>query len=410
MPPSEQAKAQGSSEACPAPTAKPEEIPQEIDQPDVASAEIIQLNPRQNPGNSASISSQDNVALAEPHLVIAALTPAAPLQADLQGHDGAWAKGRIQIAPSLLENYTIGGVAAAMPHLIRVAVSTALQTETKEPICILLPSTENVAQIVAIISSLQCLAADYPENRERFAERYLKQGSSVRILPDGNVFAVGERTSVRGIDGVYLGFTEKETLDGDGKRLVPDNELLRYEPTTRQLPKSRASIRYRPSQSTSVDALAGVRAFGNSGLYSNRIVLVGSRAEFERVLESTTLASSNAATGESRLLAEDFAWGTFDENGRPFVLSPDGSAGCPLVAVARIRQGRSDRPVRHDAGRGAKDKRGTLPAPVVEPKRSASAERRHMQTHSRLSAARLRPGHHSIHRRVGHGAAHKIAD
>jgi hypothetical protein len=70
-----------------------------------------------------------------------------------------------------------------------------------------------------------------------------------------------------------MGYTDKETLDGDGKRLVPDDQLLRYEPTIRQLPKSRSSIKCGPPRSTAIDEIAEVKAFGNSGLYRNRVGL-----------------------------------------------------------------------------------------------------------------------------------------
>ena len=48
---------------------------------------------------------------------------------------------------------------------------------------------------------------------------------------------------------------------------------------------------------TRVDKLAGVRTFGNSTLYRNRVALVGSRTEFERALEITSLASGDGARG-----------------------------------------------------------------------------------------------------------------
>jgi len=69
----------------------------------------------------------------------------------------------------------------------------------------------------------------------------------------------------------------------------------------------------------------------------NRVVLVGSRAEFERVLNDSVLTSAEPIHGSvpNCPLAESFAWGSFDENGHPFVLAPDGSAGSPLVGVAR---------------------------------------------------------------------------
>ncbi len=179
----------------------------------------------------------------------------------------------------------------SMPHIARIVVATALQTKATDPICIILPSTEHVAQFTAIVSALQCLANDFPDNQKHFVDRYFAPGSSVRILPDGNVFVVKGKSTGLGLDGIFLGYTEKETLVGDGRRLAPNEELFRYEPTTRQLPKSKRSIRFSDPERTKIDELTGVKTFGNSGLYNNRIILVGSQKEFGRVLESLTLTS-----------------------------------------------------------------------------------------------------------------------
>jgi hypothetical protein len=245
---------------------------------------------------------------------------------------------KLQINPTLLDRIviSIAGHRVPLPHVARMVVSTALQTQVPSPICIVLPSTEHVAQFAAILSALQCLASDFPNNRKHFLERYFKPGASVRILPDKNVFVVGTKSTGLGKDGVFLGYTEKETLIGDGRRLFSNEELFRFEPTTRQLPKSRSSIRFNTAERTKVDELAEVETFGNSGLYNNRVVLIGSQKEFGRVLDGLTLVCGQEGSDQVHApLVENFAWGNFDENGQPFVLSPEGSGGAPLVAIAR---------------------------------------------------------------------------
>lgn len=243
---------------------------------------------------------------------------------------------KLRISPTLLDTVLIENADKhlPMPHIARMVVSTALQTKLADPICIVLPSTEHVVQFTAILSALQCLAADFPDNRKRFLDRYFTLGSSVRILPDGYVFVVGAKSTVYGIDGIFLGYTEKETLVGDGRRLVSKEELFRYEPTTRQLPKSKRDVRFNNPERTKVDELVGVETFGNSGLYRNRVVVLGSQKEFARVLDGLKLVSGNADQVHTPL-ADRFAWGNFDENGQPFALHPEGSGGAPLVAIAR---------------------------------------------------------------------------
>ncbi|MCK1480543.1 ATP-binding protein [Bradyrhizobium sp. 197] len=259
-----------------------------------------------------------------------AIAPAVAMRGDAGKHT------KLRIDPTLLDSVFIenGGQHLPIPHIARLVVSTALQTKATDPICIILPSTEHVAQFTAILTSLQCLASDFSDNQKHFVDRYFKPGSSVRILPDGNVFVVGEKSTGLGIDGIFLGFTEKETLIGDGRRLTSNGELFRYEPTTRQLPKSKRSIKFNDPERTKVDELAGVRTFGNSGLNKNRIILVGSQKEFGRVLDGLSLVSQDP-NQVRKPLADKFAWGNFDENGQPFALYPEGSGGAPLVAIAR---------------------------------------------------------------------------
>ncbi|WP_298254980.1 DrmE family protein [Bradyrhizobium sp.] len=245
---------------------------------------------------------------------------------------------KVRVAPKLLDGMrlSVDGQKIVLPHVARLVAATALNTEYADPICIILPSVDRVAQFTAITAALECLAVDFENGRAQFIERYFTPGARVRSLPEGYVFFVGAKTKVHDTDGTYLGFADKETQVGDGKRLVPNSQLFWYEPTQRQLPKSNPTIRPKAPPLTKVDELAGVGCCGNSGLYTNRVLLVGARAEFDRVLESLDLESASAESekGWGRL-SDTFAWGTFDDSGKPISLSPEGAGGSPLVAIAR---------------------------------------------------------------------------
>ena len=149
----------------------------------------------------------------------------------------------LSISPKLLEFIRLQTPAGQIniPHLAHIVVSTVLQTTEKKPICVLVPSTEHVVQFAAILSAIECLSAEAEELRRRFIEK-LVPGMRVRILPEGYVFVVGQREHVHGMDGMFLRYTERDTMELNGRRLIPLDELFRYEPTTRQLPKSRRSI------------------------------------------------------------------------------------------------------------------------------------------------------------------------
>ncbi len=214
-------------------------------------------------------------------------------------------------------------------------MSTLLQTNETAPVCILLPSTEYVVQFAAILAALECLASDFPAAREELIHHLMKPGTKVRALPEGNVFVVGERCSINGLDGIFLHYTDKQTSRTHGRRLVPLNQLFRFEPTTRSLPVSRSSIKLSKPKLSGVDGLAGTDSFGNSLLYRTRVVLVGARAQFERALDLVALSGKKTGDSSPAALSASFAWGTFDDAGKPIVISPGGSAGNPLVAVSR---------------------------------------------------------------------------
>jgi hypothetical protein len=241
---------------------------------------------------------------------------------------------RPQLTDAILLTY--GGVSHGLPHIERVIVSMLLGAEDVAPVCILLPSTEGIAQLTAILSALECLAADFPAARAEFVES-LVPGTRVRALPDGYVFIVGRRSVEYGMDGVFLRYTEKKTLETNGSCFVPVEQLLRYEATTRKLPISRGASQLSKPRPSVVDELAMTTAYGNSTLYRTRVILVGSRTVFENTMESASIVPRSAPEnwwGTGRL-ADSFAWGTFDSSGKAVVLNPSGSAGSPLVAITR---------------------------------------------------------------------------
>lgn len=245
---------------------------------------------------------------------------------------------KLRVAPRRLDDFrlSVDGHRTALPHVGRLVVTTALNTGYADPICLILPSVDRVAQFTAIAAALECLAIDFEDSRARFIDRYFTAGARVRSLPEGYVFSVGSRSTVHNTEGIYLAYADKETQIGDGRRLVPNNQLFWYEPTQRQLPKSNPTVKPKAPPLTKVDELSGVSSCGNSGLYRNRVILVGARAEFDRVLEGLEIEATDVDNrkGWGRL-ADTFAWGTFDESGKPIPLSPEGAGGSPLVAIAR---------------------------------------------------------------------------
>src|SRR3974377_1051200 len=100
---------------------------------------------------------------------------------------------RLRVPLSVMDRIVFGpndGPSVA-PHLLRLLVSTVLGTEERSPICIVLPSVDRVASVVAILAALECLSFDLPETRRKFLLS-LRPGQRVRLYPTGEGFAIGE--------------------------------------------------------------------------------------------------------------------------------------------------------------------------------------------------------------------------
>jgi hypothetical protein len=217
----------------------------------------------------------------------------------------------------------------AAPHLLRLLVSTVLATEERAPICLVLPSVERVASVVAIVAALECLAFDLPETRKKFLAS-LQVGQRVRLYPTGEVFEIGGVT-----DGMLrLHLADAKSRRSNASWLMPLERAFRFEPTLRRIPLGTARAPFGSLPPNDLETIVGSQLFGNSGIITTRIFLAGSRAEFDRTLRDLMIRPRDGIAPAGRV-AEVFPFGTVDVEGDPIVVHPPGSAGQPMVAVAR---------------------------------------------------------------------------
>ncbi len=223
-----------------------------------------------------------------------------------------------------------------LPHFLHFLVSTALCSDKGSPVCIILPSTEGIAQVISVLTSLECLAQDWDEICQEFVGEHLKPGVRVRTIPEGYVFEVGGRVEYAGTQLFALNYIDKRNRDANGRHLIPIRDALRYEPTLRKRPIGGAKHKLGQPRTTIVDNLAGVMTCGNSGLVRNRVVLVGSQAEFERALRDMHLMAPLGHTNmHPGTLDEILPRGSFGTGGTPIIAYPSGAGGQPMVAVTR---------------------------------------------------------------------------
>jgi hypothetical protein len=218
---------------------------------------------------------------------------------------------------------------SAPPHLLRLLVSTVLATDESAPICIVLPSVERIASVIAILAALECLSFDLPENRKHFLLN-LRPGQRARLHPTGEVFEIGE--VARGM--LRLKFLDAKSRRRNASWLMPADRAFRLEPTLRHRPLGTSAARFDAQPPNDLEAIVGSQLFGNSGLIRTRVLLAGSRAEFERTLHELMIRPRGGFAPAGRL-AEVFPFGAVDADGGPIVIEPPDSGGQPMVAIAR---------------------------------------------------------------------------
>lgn len=240
--------------------------------------------------------------------------------------------GRFRTRPRLLDRMALGGDAhVAPPHLLHMLVSAALARTEDRPVCIVLPMAERISHSVAILAALEVLACDLPAMKASFIDR-LKPGMAIRLPPHGEVFEIGEPGA--GALGVRLLLPDRKSRRSNAARIVSPDKLAWFEPTTRRLPLGSGSTPLTRPPSNDLDAVVGQQVFCNSGLVRSRLLLLGLRSEFERALEDMDIRPSEGSEDPGSFRSA-FSYGGIDQDGYPYVVEPDGSAGVPMVAVAR---------------------------------------------------------------------------
>ena len=240
----------------------------------------------------------------------------------------------LHVAPSVLDNIAFGpDGGSAAPHLLRLLLSTALTTGERSPVCIVLPSAERVASLIAILASLEGLSFDLPQTREDFLSR-LKPGARVRLYPTGEVFQVGGVTNGPGPRFLKLLLTDTDSRRSHASWSITADRAFRFEPTLRRLPLGKKPVPLDALPVNDLEAMIGSQLFGNSGLVRTRVFLLGTRAEFDRTLHDLAVRPTAGFAAAGRL-AEVFPFGAVDAEGIPIVIDPPGSGGQPMVAIAR---------------------------------------------------------------------------
>jgi hypothetical protein len=85
------------------------------------------------------------------------------------------------------------GALRPFPSILRLLLAAVLNTRNRKPVCLLMPDTRHVAELCAVIGSMQWLRNDFEKSNAAFLAAGLPTGSYVRSTSDGLVYQVGAR-------------------------------------------------------------------------------------------------------------------------------------------------------------------------------------------------------------------------
>ena len=222
-----------------------------------------------------------------------------------------------------------------VPHLAALLAAVAGRLNPRKPVCIVVPSTEGLAELTAVLVAMDSLGRDAADMTKQAPSLIFVSGTRVRALVNGNVFQVVSSDSISGLNGFWLQRADKNSHETNARFFVKSSNAILFERTSRKRPFGPAGLHLKP-ELTALDLMAGATTYGNSCLMRNHVVLLSTRASFARFLEKTELSTPlSKAKFPNRSFSEEMCWGFVDDDGHIVVANPDGALGDAPVVVNR---------------------------------------------------------------------------
>src|SRR2546425_8297649 len=224
----------------------------------------------------------------------------------------------------------VGGSAwEELPRALGFLLSAA-ESDTPQVCCILLPETESIGYLTAILLALSRLRTEFPALLQEYATRGLEYGQRVRVLPTGHVYRY------EGLWPDSTDFFELRVLDASdrARRTFPVREILRLEPTERTLPKGKGATDLGRFELSALDRLVVFHAGGTTSLFKNHVLYLSARVEFEELASTLHLAhkADSKAEGGDPAVAT-IPWGHISADGRIEREDRYQRSGEPLIAI-----------------------------------------------------------------------------
>lgn len=206
----------------------------------------------------------------------------------------------------------------------------AAESPGPQTCCILLPETESIGYLAAVLLALSKLRDEFPDLLRDYARKGLEVGQRVRVLPDNCVYQYG------GVLPGHGDFFKLEVLDARDKawKTFPVKEILRLEPTERSRPKGHGVTDLGQFELSTLDHLVGMQTGGNTSLFRNHVMFLTARLDFEQLSSAVVFGRRDRTRPEAEVVTgETIPWGYISSDGRIERDDRYQRAGEPLVAV-----------------------------------------------------------------------------
>lgn len=252
-------------------------------------------------------------------MLAASATSQEPLQAAL--HAGASPLDPFMVADA------DGADSAPPPDILRLLLRV-LDSPSGDPTCVLVPRSQNVADLLCALYSIAYLPSEFTELARAYTARRLTPGETVRVLPNGHVYVYcGDAPGLAGM--IRLQVPGKNDF-----RSIHPLEALQLEPTDRKRPKGLLNSPLGQLDADALDALCGIRTGGNRALLQNRLLLLTARRSFQELLGSVSFLRNDVAAMSISPLSEVLPWGRVKPDGHVVSDSGKQADGEPIIGVS----------------------------------------------------------------------------
>ena len=201
-----------------------------------------------------------------------------------------------------------------IPYIARLLVAAILNKNGADCVFII-PQSEVVACLTALLSALSNTKHNFSIYREDFAKNGLQTGERVRLIPSNTVYEYAG--FMRGISPERFRLNLLGINANNGCVSLPIEEVLRLFPTSRTTPMGRGNDTRAVPELSDLDRVADIKSYGNYSLFKNRIILHSSKGKMDSFLEMWSIHRTDAKGSITASLKDmrDFPWGWISREG-----------------------------------------------------------------------------------------------